>query len=591
MKNKPRQKKTSGPRLFSDKLAISFSISLLVLLCVGFSLSNGFDVFLDERAHIGYVTDVADSGFPDYKLGKIFETEKLNYLPHPSLYYLIVGTFARVLPGIDERTVRTLRSVNMVISALTLFFTYLGMRRLRLDPFSMLFGFSFMLSVPMFVIVSSSINNDPLSFLGCAIVTTSLLYSYDAKSNSTALSMFLVGIMIVSFTKATGALSALCLLSAFAIINSDHVRRFVFAVNRKWFSVAAASLAAIVVYYAIIHSIYGRFFPAAQGDPSVWFSKLTPDAPKWGLLENLSQFKNMLFYTSSRPYGHVIYPDLPIRVTIVEIMLILFPIFGTLPFLGKDRGQPAYRPFIAALFLGIFLFAIVYFSKIRALHLSTGYTGSIHARYFFGFLPAAAILFAIGFSFLRKPLLKALLMSLFVAGASLLFFPSYYDLFSRPMVKQVKGKTNYGDLTSDRVFLQSFIPSSGRISKIELALSTVHRKNTGVVILEVLDRKRNVIASSSVHAQNISDNSWVRFSFDAFDVTAGKHSILRLTSPDSYHSNAVRWLADEKTPSQTPFTGTPFGPPEETGHYFPDGAAVIDGKMFDADFAFKIYSD
>ena len=555
-----------------------FPLLIFLTLCCGFYLYHGIGDFPDERQHLGYVADVGKFGFPNYIDGEVFGGGALNYLNHPPLYYLIAGGMAKLLPELSEGTAKYVRIVNVLISALTLYAMFLGMRRLKLGVLPILFGFAFLLSVPMFTLLSASVNSDPLTVLGAALATVSCLYCYETDGRSKALLLFLSGFTVAFLSKATGALAVTCIALAFGLLNFRLSLTTIKNLSRTQRLVAVFTVLTVGGYFALNLFIYGKIFPAPQKNPPPdWYLTQYFDLPRIGLRAYWSRFCDVNLTTLISPYGHTEFPDHSWRPAILKSILGSFPIFAAVAIWGEIRAKSSKWRFVVAMILAAALFIVVYLFKLRLMYLATGYPAGMQARYAFGLLPGIAIVYAMALGHVRYVVLRLPLVAYFCAGVGYLFYPSYFQLLYPTYMSQIAVTTNFGELSSGRSFAQTFVAKSSTIHRIDLLLATYARTNHGAITLEVLDNAGHAIAAASTAARKLDDNAWCEFDFKDLKVIPNESYTLKLSSADSRPGDAVTWWAAS-------------GAGANASDYFVNGRALVDGRPEEADFAFKIYS-
>ena len=576
------------------RIIIGSTILSFFILCAGFYSTYELGAFPDETAHLGYVLNVIDHGFPDYKAGldpKAAKIQKLNYLKHPALYYVIVGKALPFWRGDEMEGHKRFRLANVFFSSLTLMVIYFSIRRLGLDPWSTWMGMAFVLNIPMFVVLSASINNDPLMIFGCALVTFSVVELTRRERPLLGLIPFLLGFVITFLTKATGALAVAIIASYFLVFDRKATLGFYSSPPRAGI-ITAIVLMLVILYYLTVYINFGGFFPTPQGAPRDWYAALNPDAVRWSLIEHLTRFVEFNYLSLVKLYGHDNFPDLIAReFTLKGIFLVFLILLMRAIFSARRQGK--YKAVTFGFYISFVIFMVIYFLTIRNNHLSTGYPGAMQARYFFGFLPAAAIILAIGCDGIKSTVLRSALLVHFLSGQVFSFYPAYAKLADDYGVGQTQANVNFGEILADRRFEQSFVAKDNTIYKVELLLATYIRTNTGNLTLQLIDGSNSVMASSNIKASELSDNSWAALGFgeDGVAVKPGARYLLRLIATGSKPGNAITWWAaarqDDKAGS--PFIGTPYGPPDPTEDYFVQGEALVDGTAVAADFAFKIY--
>jgi hypothetical protein len=155
---------------------------------------------------------------------------------------------------------------------------------------------------------------------------------------------------------------------------------------------------------------------------------------------------------------------------------------------------------------------------------------------------------------------------------------------------QEKGGFNFGELTSERSFVQTFIAKHPGIDGVDLFLATFIRNNTSDIRCDLIDDKGEILASDIINASLIIDNSWVKFNLASSNLILGGKYGIRLTSINSRSGNAITWYADlPHSKTINPFTGSVYGPESSKHDNFTDGEAIVDGKNSSQDFVFKIH--
>ncbi|MFZ2752439.1 MAG: hypothetical protein WAZ48_03230 [Lysobacteraceae bacterium] len=587
----------TGTARRTDAGASSRSVTTLIVatvllvfcaLCAGYYASYETGDFPDENAHLSYVTDVAKSGFPDYREGMISTTDRLNYLPHPALYYVSSGEILRMTGNAHGH--KTIRIVNLISGILILLIIFWSMRAMELKALATFVGLSIPVVVPMFAVLSASINNDPFGIVGCALVCMAFVLFYDETRRSSALTALLTGFAVACLSKATAALTVSCMTAFFIVFNRQLVLEVARNLNWKQIFAIFSSASLVVGYYIFMRWNYGAFFPAPQGDPSDWYAADNPNAARWDTLTHLFKFAESNHYTLVTPYGHARFFDLLARPYVVDFIFV-----AVLVLIWRASGKKAEstRPYwrlAPVLAFSFVTYLVIYFATIRSMHLETGYPGAMQARYLFGFLPIAAIMAAMGANLLRSSAARIATTLLFVSGLALSFYPAYFKILISDTVEQGKGGTDYGELTAGRRFEQTFVAKGSGITKVELLLATYIRANSGDIDLQVVDGGGRVMGGASVAAKRLTDNGWTEFRLNDIALVRGESYALRLTSKNSRPGNAITWWAAEngKRAAHSKLMDTHYDPRDPEPDLFADGNAIVDGVPKRADFAFNI---
>ena len=565
------------------------ALTTLLLLCVGYNYSTPLGVFPDEGPHLGFVMDVVRQGLPDYSHGLIWNSSKLNYLEHPALYYVITGKFAQLILHYHDFSLKFLRLTNYFFSALTIYFSWLALLRLKISKNACLFAFIPLLSIPMFIMLSASVNNDPLMILGCTLAFYAFVTFY---SDHTQLSKFifllLAGCLITALTKATGALSIICVIFCFIIFDFKKAKYILTNLSgRLWVSIFIA-LAIVAIYYLLTWHHFDRFFPSPQENPAFWYQKTVPDAPRMSLIQHLIAFYRSNMFTLLDPYGHQNFDDSIWREKLEFIVIIAFPFCWVISLFSQYKNNRNIFQLIVVYTISFILFMCFYFMKIRSLHLSTGYPGAMQSRYFYGFLPFFIMVYALSFDWLKNLFIKFLVSLVLAATILFSFYPAWAPQFS-PWYGQETFNMTYGELTPNRIFEQTFVARSKEVNIIALKIGTYQRKNVGSLSLSLYDRASKLIASDVVDVASVADNSWVQFHFKNIALHRGSGYILRLTSSNMQPGSAVTWWALGPFKEYEQYAGTAEGPADTGGNRYTDGINAVDGKPMKGTFTFRIY--
>lgn len=581
-------------KMLLENKAFASIIVFFFILCIGYYLGSDLGLFPDESPHLGYVLDVAKLGFPDYTEGMIYDANKLNRLEHPALYYMLVGGVKKIALIFDMDLYKSLRFVNVIISLLTLVIIYSSLKEFRINTLAIALSLMTLLCIPMFVLLSASINNDPLTFLGCALAFHGLVLYYNNSSLNKVLIFFIAGGVIVSLTKATGALSIACIIFIFFIVEIKNLKHRLKELSIKNVFFLLTSILLIATYYSITFFKYGSFFPAPQGDPSDWYKAAHPNAHRFTITEQVVAFYQSNLHTLLIPYGYKPFFDLNIREQSLKILLVMFSILTILFTFRNIKNRYAESRFYLVCVFSFLIFMCFYFITIHRMNLKTGYPGAMQARYFFGFLPAFIIISALNYQKIRLKIIKLGLCSLVFLTSVLSLYPAYqptvFELLS-PSYGQIWSDTVVGELTEGKVFEQTFKSQYQKLSSIDLYMATYARNNTGLITLDIIDEQRELIGSSNLNSADLRDNSWATFKFHNITLIKGGKYKLRLTAKNSTSGNAVTWYAFSGKYPYPMFAGTPFGPSEKILGRYTDGQGYIDGQPVDLNFTFRIYGE
>lgn len=563
-------------------------LMLLFLLCIGYNISTRLGLFPDETQHLGFVINVIKSGFPDYVNGYGFESNKLNYLEHPALYYLLTGYISKLTLLMVDVSYKSFRLVNYFISALTIIYIYKSLLVMNVRKISIFFAFFPLLSIPMFIMLSASYNNDPLMILGCTLVFYSFVLFYDKDDNLTYfIRYFLLGCVITALTKATGALAIVCIIAVYLIFQNKKIVQTLSKLKfYDWLWIILAALV-VIIYYSFTYYKFGHFFPSAQENPSIWYKLTVPNAPRMGLLEHLVAFYNSNVYTLLDPYGHQIFDDILIREKLDAFVLVMMPVFLMISFIKLKSENNKFVQLFLIFFFGYVIFMILYFCEIHALNHATGYPGAMQSRYFYGFIPFFIVFFAHAVDCLVNRFFRYLVFSILTLTLLLSFYPSYAAFF-KDYYGQDTFNSNYGELTKGRVFEQTFTAQSDILKRIDIFIGTYQRHNSGILQMDLYSDTK-LLADSRIHINSISDNSWVSFKFDNLILEPGKTYALKVKADGSEAGNAVTWWALGEFKEHPEFLGTPYGPQDLKGNRYLEGLSFVDGDKIKGTFTMRIY--
>ncbi|MFK8880498.1 MULTISPECIES: ArnT family glycosyltransferase [unclassified Enterobacter] len=567
--------------------------ALYIFLVVGYFLSYSMWHFPDGVAHMGYIYDVIKDNYPNYISGETTLSPKLNYLNHPAMYYLITGELIRLLHGVSHAVVLA-QMINFFISALTVYITWRSLKTLVASELAVFFGVAMLLLTPMFVELSVAVNNDPLNILGCTILFYGIVNITVGIPNfsKTTLLVF-VGGFIAVMTKGTGGLAAVCMVGMHILANISlwlkHMKRLT---AYQWGIIVSLVITALA-YYAIQYIHYHSLFPAPQGNPADWFVISNPDKPREALFDYFTAFLNSNFDSFIKPYGHTLFIDSTLRVSVITITLSTIFILLLVVLIFNYNNDGAVRLFLIQMFLSLIVFLVFYFLVLYKMHMQTGYMGAMQARYFYGYLP----LFALGIANLLDKLkankIRNVMMLLMSASLILSAYPAWASSIFKTLgiqdVGQYTGNKTYAPLVDGRVFEQTFTAEGTKLQSMKLLLATYARVNTAIVKVNILSMDEKTLFQTYISSKDIRDNSWHNISTNLKGLVKGRMYIIRLTSPGASGDNAITWIASSGTTEDPHFVNTKFGPPVIDDGYR-GGEAIVDNIPHPKEnFAFQLY--
>lgn len=156
---------------------------------------------------------------------------------------------------------------------------------------------------------------------------------------------------------------------------------------------------------------------------------------------------------------------------------------------------------------------------------------------------------------------------IFIIPATIAFIKS--TLNSSNYIINISRTNTFGELTSNRIFEQSFKAISSNLVQVDLFLATYARKNHNTIQLELLTQDHKQLYKTKRLAILLLDNSWESFKFPTIKLKKGNTYLLRLTSPNGFSGDAITWWASTK-------------------RVYKNGVAIVDGKQQDSDFTFRL---
>jgi hypothetical protein len=205
-----------------------------------------------------------------------------------------------------------------------------------------------------------------------------------------------------------------------------------------------------------------------------------------------------------------------------------------------------------------------------------GFSANVYLSVFWGYL---VLQFIVKYSLLWSDSInshysyKAVRLR-YVVGLLIFLIPAVFTLYlnyknsDRYVVNLVRDK-NFGELTSGRVFEQTFIAKNSILNQVDLFLASFARVNFQPFKLAILNKDYKPLAEINRSAFEVLDNGWESFKLGDLKLKKGHVYLLRLSSAESKPGDAITWWASNK-PS------------------YKGGFAKVDGIAQDADFAFRL---
>ena len=237
----------------------------------------------------------------------------VNYLGHPSLYYLLM-TLADAIRFQADGTVLVeilrLRIINIVLTsaAMALVF-YQGWKRLQnRRPLVHALYAAAVVTLPELGYVSSGISNDNLAFIGFVLFFAGLLrYDEDRLDLKTYL-LIGVGFLLGAFSKLTAAMIMLIMLVVVLVMSVIRTKSLKLIANR-YFLVILPCFLLFLAYELIIHRRYGGWQPTLSLiAPEFYETTVFYVAPEnrvpMSFFQFFSHFALGIAHSWSRAYGH-----------------------------------------------------------------------------------------------------------------------------------------------------------------------------------------------------------------------------------------------------------------------------------------------
>lgn len=282
----------------------------------------------DEVAHLSYLAAMTRNPalIPDFASLPLYAelsqaggrmvlspTAGVNYLGHPSLYYLLM-TLADAIRFQADGTVLVeilrLRVINIVLTSATMVLVfYLGWKRLQnRRPLVHALYAAAVATLPELGYVSSGISNDNLAFIGFVLFFAGLLrYDEDRLDLKTYL-LIGVGFLLGAFSKLTAAMIMLIMLVVVLVMSIIRTKSLKLIANRYFLAILPCFLL-FLAYELIIHRRYGGWQPTLSLiAPEFYETTVFYVAPEnrvpMSFFQFFSHFALGIAHSWSRAYGH-----------------------------------------------------------------------------------------------------------------------------------------------------------------------------------------------------------------------------------------------------------------------------------------------
>ena len=283
----------------------------------------------DQRAHTSYMIEMTrnPSLMPDfasipmytvYRWDGLIEhmyqlVGEVNYLGHPSLYYLMMAQAGSVQFLADGTVmIDYLRTSiwNIVLTAAALAIAFrLGYKHMKnRSPVIHALYAAAIATLPELGYVGASINNDNLAFLAFVIFFAGILRYREEKTDLKTYLLIGVGFLLGSFSKLTTALIMLIMLMTILIMNIVRTKSLKLIAN-KWFLLTLPCYLLFLVYEILIYRKYGGWQPGlALVAPEYYKTTVYYVAPEYRtpmtIWQYLRRFIGGIGYSWSSLYGH-----------------------------------------------------------------------------------------------------------------------------------------------------------------------------------------------------------------------------------------------------------------------------------------------
>ena len=382
-----------------------YAVALLYVVIKQLYLAVYVGGFPDQRAHNGYIVEMArnPSLLPDFasipvylirweKLTEfmILNKGEINYLGHPSLYYLLMAATGavRFLPdGVITVDYMRICWANILLTGTGLALSFrMAYRYLKSrSPFVHALFAGALAALPELAYVGVSANNDNLAFLAFTIFFTGILRYSEDKADLKTYLLIGIGFLLGSFSKLTTALIMLVMLVVILIMSIIRTKSLKLIANR-YFLMTLPCYLLLLVYELAIHSRYGGWHPTlALIAPEYYKTTAFYVAPEnrevLSIFGYARHFLGAIGHSWSSLYGHnqqvnkimdngmtgLVY-WIPVAVTLIAAAVQ-----------AVRRKADRYTVPVVLSFLGTLAY---HFYSGWTGYLQSGYTGGVQGRYY-----------------------------------------------------------------------------------------------------------------------------------------------------------------------------------------------------------------
>lgn len=361
--------------------------------------------FPDQRAQLTYIIEMCrnPSLIPDFASIPIYWATRweglmefmapiegaVNYLGHPSLYYLLMAMTGPVR-FLSDGTVcvdymRLCAANTLLVSAGAVIAFRLGYRYLKSrSPFVHALFAAAIVTLPELGYVGASANNDNLAFLAFAVFFTGVLRYHEGKEDLKTYLLIGFGFLLGSFAKLTTALIMLIMLIVILIMSIIRTKSLKLIANR-YFLITLPCYLLFLAYEIIIHRRYGSWQPslaviAPEYFRTTYFYVAPENRTPMTVWQFVRFFLGGIGYSWSSLYGH--------KEAVNSIMdngaygvIYWIPVFTTLAAAAWQavRKKADWVIPVVLAFLGTMAY---HFWNGWSGYLKNGYLGGTQARYY-----------------------------------------------------------------------------------------------------------------------------------------------------------------------------------------------------------------
>lgn len=397
-------------------------VLLLFIVAAGLSavrkeVTRGFD----EVAHASYVAHLQHSGeiwpaFNDMRLldpSTFHFTSELNYLDHPSPYYVLLARLGPDLEG-HPKAILVHRLINVVIAAIG-FAALMAIGLVAGLPRLTLYAYVIpLVCIPVLVPLAGSITNDNAAFTGGGIATLAALQLLVTGSRASLMAA-LGGVIIASWAKFTALLLVGGLVAGVLLWLLWRGR-----LPSRWIPlIAIAALLAIAPYIALIAQ-YGSPTPRTAGQLAM--IKASAIIAGWDHAERMSPvaFAAHFVWEFVLEWMPTLKPRNALNYAVLAIPIIAaLCAFAGLLLAGQRIAHGKEQPLdivIAAAALAFAVTFVIHGIFSYQLHVEFGWLTSAYPRYY---LPLAALFPLAALSLLgaiKQPRARAILIGFLIVG-------------------------------------------------------------------------------------------------------------------------------------------------------------------------------